>query len=88
MDEEAYGWFQYGEELDCLFSHLQFIEMHENFAEMPELELLRFLLANSPVLDTISIKNNTGILDFQKSRFFNDLMQFQRASAGVQIICL
>lgn len=85
-EEEVYSWFQDGEELDSLFNHLQFVEMHEIHGEMPELEFIRFLLANSPVLHTISIKYKTSGLDFHKSRFYENLMQFRRASAEVQII--
>lgn len=68
------------------FNHLEFVGMDGISGKLPELEFIRLLLATAPLLDTMSIKIDIRTTDSKKSRIFEDLTQFHRASAGAEIV--
>ncbi|KAJ0961860.1 hypothetical protein J5N97_029688 [Dioscorea zingiberensis] len=71
---------------DFRFNNLRTVKMIEICGEKPELEFLKFVLANAPVLETLNIR---VVPDrHEDARIFKEIMRFRRASAQAEIICL
>ncbi|XP_058080863.1 F-box/FBD/LRR-repeat protein At1g13570-like isoform X4 [Magnolia sinica] len=76
------GFWEAQEHLGCLLNHLRTVKMTGIMGDECELCFIRFLLANAPVLETMS----TGKI-VKKSRFLKDMLQLRRASTQAIIIC-
>ncbi|XP_050222753.1 F-box/FBD/LRR-repeat protein At1g13570-like [Mercurialis annua] len=53
----------------------------------PEVEFVKFLLAKSPVLETISLQPHEGMSNDEQLAILKEIIQFRRTSPNAQIIC-
>ncbi|KAK0574776.1 hypothetical protein LWI29_028845 [Acer saccharum] len=70
---------------DCSFNHLKFVKMTDIAGVPHEMELIKFLLKNSPVLETMSITPCVFLKD-RKLSMLIDLVRFRRASDQAEIV--
>eukprot|EP00262_Sarcandra_glabra_P003517 TRINITY_DN14251_c0_g1_i2.p1 TRINITY_DN14251_c0_g1~~TRINITY_DN14251_c0_g1_i2.p1 ORF type:complete len:164 (-),score=30.66 TRINITY_DN14251_c0_g1_i2:11-448(-) len=73
--------------LDCVLLRLQIIKMTSMKGETHELEFIKFVLANAPVLQTMKIEIDPKKKS-EELRIFKTLLQFQRASVEAKIVHL
>ncbi|XP_077223820.1 F-box/FBD/LRR-repeat protein At1g13570-like [Tasmannia lanceolata] len=73
------------EQKDCMLKHLRTVKMDNVVGNKSEIKFIRLLLANSPVLKTLTID---PILDDFKveAMFLRKLIRFQRASTQAEIL--
>ncbi|XP_042503444.1 F-box/FBD/LRR-repeat protein At1g13570-like [Macadamia integrifolia] len=74
------------DQLECTFNKLRIVNISTLFGMEIELVLVKFILANSPVLETMNIssaKNGIEVVTFLKV-----LLQFKRASPQAKIVYL
>ncbi|KAL5759275.1 hypothetical protein ACOSQ2_018113 [Xanthoceras sorbifolium] len=69
---------------DCLFKHLKFVKMTDIAGVPHEMEFIKFLLKNSPVLETMSITPCVFLKD-KNLNMLIELVRFRRASAQAEI---
>ncbi|KAF8407760.1 hypothetical protein HHK36_006896 [Tetracentron sinense] len=69
--------------LNCFMNHLRVVKISMLGAQ-PELEFIEFLLANSPVLEILSV-DHFSEKKVEESRVLKELMRFRRASAKAEI---
>lgn len=72
--------------LDFKFNNLRTMKLVEICGEIPELDFIKFVLANAPVLETLNIRVITD--PHEDARIFKEIMRFRRASTQAEIICL
>ncbi|KAH7659295.1 RNI-like protein [Dioscorea alata] len=72
--------------LDFKFNNLRTMKMVEICGEKPELDFIKFVLANAPVLETLNIRVISD--PHEDARIFKEIMRFRRASTQAEIICL
>ncbi|KAJ6982288.1 hypothetical protein NC653_025410 [Populus alba x Populus x berolinensis] len=70
---------------DCTFKQLKVVKMTDMFGVPHEMEFMKFLLANSPVLETMSITPCVYVMDGRLNMLIQ-LVRFRRASAEAEII--
>ncbi|GAV80216.1 F-box domain-containing protein/LRR_2 domain-containing protein/FBD domain-containing protein [Cephalotus follicularis] len=70
---------------DCTFERLTLVKMTEMSGVPYEMEFIKFLLANSPVLETLSITPCIYVKDGRLDMLI-ELVRFRRASAVAEII--
>ncbi|KAG9440867.1 hypothetical protein H6P81_021032 [Aristolochia fimbriata] len=73
---------------DCTFNHLKVIVMCGVKEGNHLLGLFKFVLANAPVLETMTIKMAPKVTEAAKKQTLKSLLQFPRASVGAQVSCL
>lgn len=66
--------------VDCTLSQLQIVKLSCLSGFRSELELIKFLLAHSPVLDTIFIHRSEDVKTDTALMMAEEMMQFSRAS--------
>ncbi|XP_021718694.1 F-box/FBD/LRR-repeat protein At1g13570-like [Chenopodium quinoa] len=68
---------------DCVFHQLRVVRIIDICATKPELDFVKFLLANSPVLEKLTVKPNSadGGLELLK-----ELVRYKRASVQAEVI--
>ncbi|KAK9277639.1 hypothetical protein L1049_007185 [Liquidambar formosana] len=71
--------------LGCTFKHLQIVKMTDMSGVPHEMKFIKFLLGNSPVLQTMTITPCVYVMD-GKLNMLVELVRFQRASAQAEII--
>ncbi|KAF8407759.1 hypothetical protein HHK36_006895 [Tetracentron sinense] len=69
--------------LNCSMNHLRVVKIRM-FGTQPELEFIEFLLANSPVLEELSV-DHVYVNKVKDSRVLKELVRFRRASAKAEI---
>ncbi|XP_028081119.1 F-box/FBD/LRR-repeat protein At1g13570-like isoform X2 [Camellia sinensis] len=70
---------------DCTFSLLETVKMTDMSAVPHEMEFIKFLLRNSPMLETMSITPSVYVTDGRLNMLI-ELVRFRRASAQAEII--
>ena len=70
---------------DCTFKQLKVVKMADMSGVPHEMEFLKFLLVNSPVLETMSITPCVYVMDGRLNMLVQ-LVRFRRASAEAEII--
>lgn len=70
---------------DCSFKQLKLVKMTDISGVPHEMELIKFLLKNSPVLEIMSI-NPCAVVADRKLTMLIELLRFQRASAQAEIV--
>ena len=70
---------------DCTFKQLKVLKMTDMSGVPHEMEFMKFLLANSPVLETMSITPCVYVMDGRLNMLIQ-LVRFRRASAEAEII--
>lgn len=73
---------------DCTFQHLEIVKMTDMSGVPHELEFIKFLLANSPALETMSIAPCVYVMDGKFNILLIELLRFRRASARAQIVII
>ncbi|XP_042483937.1 F-box/FBD/LRR-repeat protein At1g13570-like isoform X2 [Macadamia integrifolia] len=73
------------DQLECTFNKLRVVNMSKLFGIETELVLIKFILANSPVLETMSISPAKKGIELT---LFKELLQFKRASPRAKIVYL
>lgn len=71
---------------DCLLDQLKVVKMDGIFGGLSDLELVKFILANAPKLETLSFKINERVVDSRRPSIFEELFRYGRASPNAQII--
>ncbi|XP_008798803.2 F-box/FBD/LRR-repeat protein At1g13570-like isoform X1 [Phoenix dactylifera] len=71
---------------DFRFNHLRYLTVTEILGVGPEMELIEFVLANSPVLETLFIRLDNDVCD--EVKIYKQIMRFRRASTRAEIINL
>ncbi|XP_077215644.1 F-box/FBD/LRR-repeat protein At1g13570-like [Tasmannia lanceolata] len=74
------------EDMDCMLKHLQILEVKSISGVKPELEFIKVLLVNSPVLEKLIIRCSSTTNVKSKVMIMKELMRFRRASARAEII--
>ena len=74
-------------QLDCLLSLLHAVEI-VGLGTLLDLQLIRWVLSNSPVLETMKIYTNKFVEEEVVLMITNELLQFQGAYARVEIMYL
>ncbi|KAL6012587.1 hypothetical protein ACLOJK_003076 [Asimina triloba] len=82
FDPHEFAWEAPGFKLNCLHS----VDMGDIMGGKNELDLLEFVLANAPILDTMTVRIRCDIDD--EAAFLRKLIRFRRASTQASIICL
>ncbi|XP_047341290.1 F-box/FBD/LRR-repeat protein At1g13570 [Impatiens glandulifera] len=77
--------FWKNESLDCTFGQLHTVRMSDMSGVPHEMQFIKFLLGNSPVLEIMSIAPSTYVTD-GRMHMLVDLLRFKRASALAEII--
>ena len=75
-------------QFDCLFCHLQAVEIIGICGMLLDLEFIRYILANAPVLETMKIYVNNAVGAKEVSRILEELLRFRRDSPQAEIIYL
>ncbi|XP_022733009.1 LOW QUALITY PROTEIN: F-box/FBD/LRR-repeat protein At1g13570-like [Durio zibethinus] len=77
----------WGEECpsDCTFEQLKVVKMTDMSGAPHEMEFVKFLLANSPVLETMCISPCVYVMDGRLNMLI-ELLRFRRASAQAEIL--
>ncbi|RWR80352.1 F-box/FBD/LRR-repeat-like protein [Cinnamomum micranthum f. kanehirae] len=75
-------------QFDCLFCHLQAVEIIGICGMLLDLEFIRYILASAPVLETMKIYINNDVRAEEVSRILKELLRFRRASPQAEIIYL
>ncbi|OMO72271.1 hypothetical protein COLO4_27737 [Corchorus olitorius] len=70
---------------DCTFKKLRVVKMTDVSGVPHEMEFIKFLLANSPVLETVSISPCVYVIDGRVNMLI-ELLRFKRASAQAEIV--
>lgn len=70
---------------DCSFNCLKFVKLTDIAGVLHEMEFIKYLLKNSPVLETMSIVPCIFLKD-KKINMLIDLLRFRRASAQAEIV--
>ncbi|GMP83053.1 hypothetical protein CsSME_00037118 [Camellia sinensis var. sinensis] len=70
---------------DCTFSLLETVKMTDMSGVPHEMEFIKFLLRNSPMLETMSITPSVYVTDGRLNMLI-ELVRFRRASAQAEII--
>ncbi|KAF2312779.1 hypothetical protein P3X46_031262 [Hevea brasiliensis] len=70
---------------DCTFEKLKIVKMTEMSGVPHEMEFIKFLLGNSPVLEMMSITPCVYVMD-GKLNMLIELLRFRRASAQAEIL--
>ncbi|THG05462.1 hypothetical protein TEA_008164 [Camellia sinensis var. sinensis] len=70
---------------DCTFSLLETVKMTDMSGVPHEMEFIKFLLRNSPMLETMSITPSVYVTDGRLNMLI-ELVRFRRASAQADII--
>ncbi|XP_031278053.1 F-box/FBD/LRR-repeat protein At1g13570-like [Pistacia vera] len=70
---------------DCTFKQLKLVKMTDVSGVPHEMELIKFLLKSSPVLEIMSI-NPCAIVADRKLNMLIELLRFRRASAQAEIV--
>lgn len=70
---------------DCTFKQLKLVKMTDISGVPHEMELIKFLLKNSPVLEIMSINPVAFVAD-RKLNMLIELLRFRRASAQAEIV--
>lgn len=70
---------------DCTFNQLKVVKMTDMYGVPHEMEFIKLLLANSPVLETMTITPCTYVMDGRMNMLIQ-LLKFRRASAESQIL--
>ncbi|KAF8407741.1 hypothetical protein HHK36_006876 [Tetracentron sinense] len=71
--------------LDCSMNHLRVVRMTGISGAQLELQFINFLLANSPVLEILSVTPKTG-KKVEKIKMLEEFLSFRRASASAEIV--
>ncbi|KAF8407750.1 hypothetical protein HHK36_006886 [Tetracentron sinense] len=71
--------------LDCSMNHLRVVRVSDVVGIQPELQFMKFLLVNSPVLEILSVIPRSEIF-VDKTKIMKELLRFQRASAIAEIV--
>ncbi|XP_043695934.1 F-box/FBD/LRR-repeat protein At1g13570-like isoform X1 [Telopea speciosissima] len=74
------------DQLECTFNKLRVVNMSKLFGTEIELVLIKSILANSPVLETMSISTTTN--GVKKLTLLKELLQFKRTSQRAKIVHL
>ncbi|KAL1317806.1 hypothetical protein HN51_069994 [Arachis hypogaea] len=69
----------------CRLSHLRVVQLTDMCGVPHEMELIKFLLASSPVLETMSIIPCIYVVESQL-KMLTELVKFRRASAKAEIV--
>ncbi|XP_065880025.1 F-box/FBD/LRR-repeat protein At1g13570 [Euphorbia lathyris] len=69
----------------CTFENLKAVKMTDMSGVPHEMEFIKFLLANSPLLQTMSITPCVYVMDGRLNMLI-DLLRFRRASASAEIV--
>ncbi|KAF8407752.1 hypothetical protein HHK36_006888 [Tetracentron sinense] len=72
--------------LDCSMNHLRVVKVYFIAGLRPDLQFLKFLLVNSPVLEILRVNLTLGII-IDETKTLKELLRFRRASARAEIIC-
>ncbi|GAB4839394.1 hypothetical protein Ancab_028918 [Ancistrocladus abbreviatus] len=70
---------------NCRFDQLQLVRISDISSARPELDFMRFILMNSPVLENMTVKPASMDGGWE---FLKELLRFRRASAQAEIIIL
>ncbi|XWS69553.1 hypothetical protein CRYUN_Cryun04dG0188700 [Craigia yunnanensis] len=70
---------------DCTFKQLKVVKMTDMSGVPHEMEFIKFLLANSPALETMSISPCVYVMDGRLNMLI-ELLRFRRASAQAEIL--
>ncbi|KAK8979520.1 hypothetical protein V6N11_073517 [Hibiscus sabdariffa] len=70
---------------DCTFKQLKLVKMTDMSGVPHEMEFIKFLLANSPALETMSISPCVYVMDGRLNMLI-ELLRFRRASAQAEIL--
>ncbi|XP_038994187.1 F-box/FBD/LRR-repeat protein At1g13570-like isoform X2 [Hibiscus syriacus] len=70
---------------DCTFKQLKLVKMTDMSGVPHEMEFIKFLLANSPVLEMMSISPCVYVMDGRLNMLI-ELLRFRRASAQAEIL--
>ncbi|KAJ4953491.1 hypothetical protein NE237_030323 [Protea cynaroides] len=74
------------DQLKCTFNKLRIVKISSLLGREFELELIKFILANSPVLETMNISPSGNCID--KVLMLKELLRFKRASPQAEIVYL
>ena len=74
-------------QFDCFLCHLHAVEII-GLAMSLDLQFIRWILSNAPVLKTIKIYTNVYVEAEKISRILKELLQARRASSHAEIIYL
>lgn len=85
VNEAAMENFRIEDSVDCTLSQLQIVKFSYLSGFRAELELIKFLLAHSPVLETIFIHRYIAVKTDKALKIAEEIMQFSRASPKAQI---
>ncbi|KAF8407743.1 hypothetical protein HHK36_006878 [Tetracentron sinense] len=66
--------------LDCSMNHLRVVRVSDIVGVQPELQFMKFVLVNSPVLVILSIIPQSDII-IDETKMMKELLRFRRASA-------
>ncbi|XP_050224279.1 F-box/FBD/LRR-repeat protein At1g13570-like [Mercurialis annua] len=72
---------------DYSLNHLQGVKLQNFNSSRPEIEFVKFLLAKSPVLGTISLQPHSGMSNDEQLAILKEIIQFRRTSPNAHIIC-
>ncbi|KAK8667953.1 hypothetical protein V6N13_105426 [Hibiscus sabdariffa] len=70
---------------ECTFKHLKLVKMTDMSGVPHEMEFIKFLLANSPALETMNISPCVYVMDGRLNMLI-ELLRFRRASAQAEIL--
>ncbi|KAF8407778.1 hypothetical protein HHK36_006914 [Tetracentron sinense] len=71
--------------LDCSMNHLRVGRAYNIGGARPELQFIKFLLVNSPVLEKLNVTPKSG-KNIDKMKMLEELLRFRRASTSAEII--
>ncbi|KAF8407749.1 hypothetical protein HHK36_006884 [Tetracentron sinense] len=83
-DLEEDFWKAQGQ-LDCSMNHLRVVRVSDIVWLQPELQFMKFVLANSPVLEILSVIRKSDII-FDETKMMEELLRFERASSIAEIV--
>ncbi|KAF8407776.1 hypothetical protein HHK36_006912 [Tetracentron sinense] len=87
VTESAGDFWEAQGHLDWSMNHLRVVRAYEIdiVGAQPELQFIKFLLVNSPVLETLNVTPKSG-KNIDKLKMLEELLRFRRASASAEII--
>ncbi|XP_050224283.1 F-box/FBD/LRR-repeat protein At1g13570-like [Mercurialis annua] len=68
-------------------NQLRKVKLQKFNGSRPEVEFVKFLLAKSPVLETISLQPHEGTSNDKQLAILMEIIRFRRASTNAEIIC-
>ncbi|KAF8407744.1 hypothetical protein HHK36_006879 [Tetracentron sinense] len=85
VTELVEDFWQAQDHLDCSMNHLRVVRVCNISGAQPELQFMKFLLVNSPLLEILTITPKLDII-IDETKMMKELLRFRRTSAIAEIV--